>query len=179
MGQIRAFSSNCIQECNWKHDACIVFSLIWFWTAWSVHSQEINAKQCWAKSQWLCQGAWEDANVNGTPQILQNAKVGHKKQVSHSLKLNFWGVWIITSSQSAFYFLWGINSTWHKHNTNLNSAWTACERKWPLRWIFQILNISAFLNVKYYEFKTVNSFNKLKYCKINLHLSADKVKHVV
>ena len=31
--------------------------------------------------------------------------------------------------------------------------------KWPARWVVQI-NISPFLNVKWYEFKTVNSFNK-------------------
>ena len=86
MGQIRASSSNCILQCNRKYNACILFTLIRFWTAWPVHSQEIHVKQCWAKNQRICQGKWEEAKFKGTPRILQTAKVGRKGQVSHSPK---------------------------------------------------------------------------------------------
>jgi len=58
VGQSRASSSNCILQCDWKHNAFIVFTVIRFLTAWPVYSQEIHTKQCWVKSQRICQGAY-------------------------------------------------------------------------------------------------------------------------
>ena len=58
--------------------------------------------------------------IKSSSWILQTANNGHKGKVSHSLKpkmANF-GCILLTSSQSAFRFHWGINHAWHKFDAN-------------------------------------------------------------
>ena len=85
--QIRASSPNFFPQCEWRRDACIVFSLKRFWTARPVHSEEIHAKQCWAQRQQISQGTWEEIKVKGTPWMLQTAKIAWPLRTSFCFSL--------------------------------------------------------------------------------------------
>ena len=66
----------------------------------------------------------------------QTAQVvpGHKgSKKGNGFKTKFLGV-LITSSQSAFHFSWGINCMWHKCEISLNSSWIVRKRKLQVHW---------------------------------------------